>query len=346
MVALKGAAIDAFLARPDSARPIALVFGPDAGLVAERARRLIELSVDDVNDPFTLVRLDGDTLAADPARLLDETSTVPLFGGRRGILIRAGTRDFAAAIEKVAGQLMPGCRVVIEAGDLKRGTALRALAERSPALVALPCYGDTERELVRLIEAEMRAADLTIGEEARAALIPLLGADRRTSMSELRKLALYAAGRARVELDDVLAIVADASTLALERIVDAAFAGRPAEVDLQFARARAAGVAAGRVLSAVLHQAGQLHRARIDVEAGALLADATDRVVGKTQFRRRAAVEAGLQLWTAARLEAALAELAGTALQTRRLSGPAAALGDAMVARALLALATAARRKR
>ena len=37
MVALKAAQVDAFVARPDPARPIVLVFGPDAGLVRERA---------------------------------------------------------------------------------------------------------------------------------------------------------------------------------------------------------------------------------------------------------------------------------------------------------------------
>src|SRR5207248_2964307 len=140
MVALKGTALDAFLARPDPARPVALLFGPDAGLVAERTRRLLELSVDDVNDPFKLVRLEGDDLAADPARLIDETGTVPLFGGNRAILVCAGSRDFVAALEALAGRELPGCRVVIQAGDLKRGAPLRALAERSPTMVALPCY--------------------------------------------------------------------------------------------------------------------------------------------------------------------------------------------------------------
>ena len=33
MVALRGKEIDAFLARPDPARPIILLYGPDAGLV-------------------------------------------------------------------------------------------------------------------------------------------------------------------------------------------------------------------------------------------------------------------------------------------------------------------------
>ena len=54
----------------------------------------------------------------------------------------------------------PDCRVVIEAGDLKRSAPLRALCERARNAVALPCYADAERDLVRLIDDEMRDAGL------------------------------------------------------------------------------------------------------------------------------------------------------------------------------------------
>src|SRR3954453_6720367 len=93
MVALKGSELESFVARPDPARSVVLVFGPDAGLVSERVDAIVRASVDDPNDPFALVRLDGDTLAADPARLADEALTVPLFGGGRGSPVRAGRRD-------------------------------------------------------------------------------------------------------------------------------------------------------------------------------------------------------------------------------------------------------------
>src|SRR4051794_41699474 len=82
MVALKSSEADSFVVRPDPARSVVLVFGPDAGLVSERVDAIVRASVDDPNDPFSLVRLDGDTIASDPARLVDEATTVPLFGGR------------------------------------------------------------------------------------------------------------------------------------------------------------------------------------------------------------------------------------------------------------------------
>src|SRR5258707_4372447 len=125
MVALKGSDIDKFLAHPQ--RPIVLVFGPDAGLVRERAEALVRMSVDDPNDPFSLARLEGDELASEPTRLVEEANTIPLFGGRRAVWVRAGGRNFTPAVEALVADAAPNCRVVIEARDLQRNAPLPAL---------------------------------------------------------------------------------------------------------------------------------------------------------------------------------------------------------------------------
>jgi DNA polymerase-3 subunit delta len=345
MVALKGVEIATYLARPDPRRPIALVFGPDAGLVSERTRAIVGAVVENLDDPFSLVRLGGDELASDPARLIDEANTVPLFAGRRAIWIKAGVRDFAPAIERLVDGPRLDCHVVIEAGDLRRGAPLRALGERAQSVAAIACYGDAERDLSRLVDEEMQAGGLSIAPDARAALLPLLGGDRGASRNELRKLALYARGKHAVELDDVLAVVADASALALDAVVDAAFAGRVGELETQFGKALSAGNAPGRILAAALGQVGQLHRARAAMEAGALLDAAVAAITPKAQFRRKPAVEAALKVWTAARLERAMQQLASAALEVRKLSGSLAPLADSVASRALLAVAIAARRK-
>ena len=213
MVALKVSEIGSFLARPN--RPIVLIFGPDAGLVRERSEALVRMSVDDLKDPFQLARLDGDDLASEPTRLVEEANTIPLFGGRRAVWVKAGARNLAPALEAIIAAPPPACRIVIEAGDLKRNAPLRVICERAKNAVTLPCYPDAERDLIRLIDDEMREAGLSISPEARATLIPLLGGDRLASRHELGKVALFARGKARVETEDVVAVVADASSLAL-----------------------------------------------------------------------------------------------------------------------------------
>jgi DNA polymerase-3 subunit delta len=341
MVALKPKEADGFLARPNPAWPIVLIYGPDAGLVRERTQSLIKASVESPNDPFMLAHLAGDDLASEPTRLIEEAHTVPLFGGKRAVLVKAGSRNFAPAVEALLDHPPADCRVVIEAGDLRRTAPLRTLCEKAKSAAVIPCYIDDEEQLVRLINDEMRAAKLAIAPEARAALASLIGGDRLASRSEIRKLALYAHGQGKVEIDDVLAVVADASALALDAIVDAAFAGRVSEMETQFGKALAAGTSAGAVMSAALRHIAQLHKARIAIDQGKRADEALWSFVPPLHFRRKPVIEAALKAWTAARLAGAMTQLADAALEVRRTP----ALSDALAQRALLSVAQSARRK-
>ena len=341
MVALKSQDVDAFITKSDPARPIVLIFGADAGLVRERAEAIINKSVDDVRDPFALVRLEGDALAGDPSRLVEEAHTIPLFGGRRAVWVKAGGRSVAPAVEALIAAPSSDCRVVIEAGDLKRNDKLRGACERAKTVAVIACYPDNERDLARLIDDEMRSAALTLAPDARAVLIPLLGGDRRASRNEIRKLALYAAGKEKVTLEDVAAVVADASALALDQTVDAAFAGRTGEVETQFAKSRVAGTAPGSIISVAQRQVALLHKTRLTIEGGSSAESAMDGMVPPVHFRRKALVQAALTGWTSSRLARVMAQLATAALDARRQ----AALAEAIAHRTLLSIAIAARRK-
>ena len=339
MVAVKAADVEAFLARLDMARPVVLVFGQDAGLVSERVQALVRASVDDPNDPFSLVRLEGDEVAADPARLAEEVQTIPLFGGRRAVWVKAGSRNLAPAIETLLTLPALECRVVIEAGDLRRTAPLRTLCERAKNAAALPCYPDGTRELERLVDSEMRAAGLTLKPDARGVLIPLLGGDRAASRSEISKLVLYARGRSEVDVDDITAVVSDASGRAVDDLVDAAFAGRPGEVEAHLATVQSAGTTVGSIFFAAQRQLAQLHKWRAAIEAAGGRFS-VDSLVPPVHFRRKEMVEAALKQWTAARLAVAMGEVAEAVLASRRTP----ALADTIAERALLSIATRARR--
>ena len=341
MVALKNNEADAFVAKPDATHPVVLIYGPDSGLVHERAEKIIGLSVDDIKDPFALVPLDGDTLASEPSRLVEEAHTVPLFGGKRAIWVKSGSRNFAPAVEMLLAAPPRDCRIVIEAGDLRRTAPLRTMCEKSKVAVTIACYVDGERDLIRLVDDEMREAGLTIAPDARAVLVSLIGGDRRASRSEIRKLALYARGQERVGIDDVIAVVADASALALDAVVDAAFAGRTGEAESQFSKATAAGTTPGTIAAAALRHVIQLHKARVAIDSGERTEQALYVFVPPIHFRRKSAVEAALNAWSAPRLARAMEQLAEASLNIRRTP----ALADALSQRALLAIAVNARRR-
>ena len=226
MVAVKNHEADRFLARPAPHIYLYLVFGTDAGLAAERAQKIIKGAIDDPKDPFQLVRIAGDELAADPLRLADEANTIPLFGGRRAILIEAQGKAFATALEPVLrGPPPQDCTIVIEAGALKKDAPLRVLCERGKNAAAIQCYPDSAKDIAQLIEAEVAGSGLTIAPDAKAFLVSQLGQDRLSTRLELEKLMLFAHGGGEIRLDHVEAIVSNASSLMAAKAVNAAFEG-------------------------------------------------------------------------------------------------------------------------
>jgi len=341
MVALRGKEIDAFLARPDPGRPIILLYGPDAGLVRERADALLASAVDDPNDPFSLVRLDGDELSAEPSRLVDEALTIPLFGGRRAIRVRAGSRSFASGVDTLAETPLKDCRVVIEAGELRPESPLRKACERARTAVAIACYPDGERDLARLIDDELRVSNLRIAPDARAVLLTLLGGDRQASRNELRKLTLYAHDKGEVTLDDVMAVVADASELKIDPIIDGAFAGNPAAVETEFAKAMVAGTYPGMIISAAQRHAAWLHKSALAVADGTPISALLDSGFPRLHFSRKANVETALRNFSVARLALIIDQLATAALDMRKQ----AQLSSVIAQRALLAIAVNAKRR-
>lgn len=341
MTAIKASEVDRYIASPEQGAPIVLVFGPDAGLVRERVDQLVRASIDDPGDPFALARLEGEELAANQGRLFEEAHTVPLFGGRRAVLVRAGSRNVAAAVESLIAAPSNECRVIIEAGDLKKSSPLRVLCEKAKSAAALPCYADKQSDLARLVEEELHAADLSIAPDARAALMSLIGGDRLASRNEIRKLALYARGAERIELADVLAVTADASALALDGLLDAVFAGRTGETETEFAKARAGGVSPTAIISAAIRHVANLHKMRLSIDDGDSAESAMARGAPPVHFTRKSLVGAALRGWTAPRLLRAMTQLAEASLEARR-NGP---LAETIAQRTLLVLAVQARRR-
>ncbi|MGJ5065476.1 DNA polymerase III subunit delta [Bradyrhizobium oligotrophicum] len=341
MVALRGRDIDAFLAKPDAARPLILLYGPDTGLVRERAEALIASAVDNPDDPFSVVRLDGDELAAEPSRLVDEAMTVPLFGGRRAIRVRAGSRNFASGVETLSEMNVRDCRIVIEAGDIRPDSPLRKICEKARTAVAIGCYPDTERDLAKLIDDELRIAALRIAPDARAYLMALLGGDRQASRNELRKLTLFAHGEGEVTLDHVMAVVADASEMKLDPIVDGAFGGKPEIVETEFGKAMIAGTYPGVIISAAQRHAAWLHKSALAVASGTPVSSILEGGFPRLHFSRKPSAEVALRNFSPARLLPIIDQLGTAALDMRKQPGLAAAIAQ----RTLLSIAVAARRK-
>lgn len=339
MVAVRPGDAEAVLKRANSDVIVYLFYGPDAGLVSERAKATAERAVDDPADPFQLVRLEGDAVASDPARLADEAGTLGLFGSHRVIWIKPTTRNIARAVETALVETAISARIVVEAGELSKSAPLRTVCERSPHALAVPCYADTTRDIGAVIDEVLRPAGLSIDPEARTALAASLGANRLGTRGELQKLALYAHGQQTISLADVDAVVSDGSTLAIDAVTDAAFTADIAALNFGLQRLLADGVPPAVTLSSALRHAVALLHHRIDIESGRSAAGVAESWRG-LHFRRRAAIEKQLSGWTSVALRTVIGFLQESLLATRQMSE----LAPDLTSSTLIGIAREARR--
>jgi len=326
------------LARLDPAWRLFLLYGPDTGLVAERADALARANVDDASDPFLLVRMSGDAIAADPMKLVDEANTIGMFGGRRAIRVSATTRPLLAAVEPLLAAPSQDAVVIVEAGDLQRSNPLRAACERARSALAVPCYPDNARDLATLVDETLRAAGKSIDRPARELLTGLLGSDRQTSRRELEKLILYLGDEPTVREEHIEAVIGDSAQREQDALVDAVFAGRLPTLDLALAKLWGEGTDNGVLLAAVLRQALVLLKARQLVDGGRNVKDAVSGM--RLPYPRIATTEAALNVWSTPNLTEAVSTLGQAVLAVRRDPD----LARPIAARALWTLSRTARR--
>ncbi|MCB1489647.1 MAG: DNA polymerase III subunit delta, partial [Bauldia sp.] len=315
-----------------------LIFGNDSGLVSERAATFAKAAVGRDADPLSLVRLDSSEISADPNRLADEAYEIPLFGGTRCITVHASGNWSLAPVEALIASPPQDAWIVVTAGELKKTAALRKLFAGAANAAAIACYADDARALDGLIDQEVRAAGLTIADDARATLKELVGGDRLASRSEIAKLCLYAAGSGEITVDDVRAVVGDASAFAIDEAVDAAALGDAEGFARLYRRLLAAGTGDFAVAGAALRHFDMLHRARAAVDGGI----PADRALGpQIFFKRKPLVTRQLQMWSLPRIERVLAILNRAVVDSRLKSAISAeVVGQAMLSVAAIASST------
>ena len=223
MVAYKSSAVASFVKAPKPACRAVLVYGPDAGLVAERASALAQIFARRGGGQTEIVRLDDRDLGEDPARLEVELRTAPMFAAQSVIRVTAGPKLDVPSLKALLATEFDN-PLIVEAGNLRPEFRLAQTVRGPQDRGGAPMLRRRARSR-GLIDAELAEAGLSIDRETRDYLMTRLGADQALSRSEVVKLALYAQGGGSVSHDDIDAIVGDAAETALENFVYAASGG-------------------------------------------------------------------------------------------------------------------------
>lgn len=344
---ITGARIGSFVKSPPADIIGVLIYGPNQGLVSERAQSLAGRFCQS-DDPFALTQLTADDLASDPAKLHDEMVAQSLLGGERLVRVRLAHERPGAALSKIIKALDTApqtcaAKLIVEAGDMTPRSAVRKAFEAAKNFAALPCYQSSAADIAGLVKSVFAADNITIERSALDMLLPLIGADHGLAKSEAEKLALYAGKGGTLNEADIHAVASGAAGAGqIDDIIYAAMDGQPAKADTAYRNAIAGKTAPSTILLMLQRHLLRLHQAASIMQDGG----GADAAIGSLRppvfFGLKPRFRAQLQLWPLRALSQALSQTITTEREVKRAQSPA----ESLVGHMILSLAGFAAKRR
>lgn len=315
--------IEPFVQNPNRAARVVLVYGPDHGLMKERAAQIGKSVVADLNDPFNVIVLSSEIMLEDTARLSDEANAISMMGGDRLVRVEDASDKITPLIKDYLESASDTTLIVLEAGELSPRSTLRSLCEKAKNAAALPCYVEDERDLTRLIGDTVRGAGLQIDRDASSFLAANISGDRLKARGELEKLLTYKLDdQTPISLEDVRAVTAEAGALALDDLVYAVAGNAPDKALRTYGQLMNEGVNFVPVLRAMQNHFRRLHLARALMDEGHTAKEAMSKLSPPVFFKQEAAFTAQLQRWSPAKIAEILERIMALEAQCKTTGAP------------------------
>lgn len=326
--------IEPFVKSPDPAARAILVYGPDDGLMRERAKTMGLTAVSDLNDPFNSVLLTADQILEDPARLPDEANAISMMGGKRLLRIDDARDAIAPLIKDYLKSPNENALLILMAGELGPKSPLRALFEKAENAAALPCYVEDERDMAGFVRRTLQESGFGISPDAASWLAAAVTGDRGRARSELEKIITYMGANKQITLDDARDCCGDAGERTLDDLAYGTGGGNAAVALRAFETLTAEGTPAVAILRALQNHFRRLHLARARYDAG----DAPDAILKTLSppvfFKQADSFRAQMQRWQLPALEKIMARLSSLEADCKKTAAPA----ETLCAQAILSI--------
>lgn len=301
--------IDAFVNNPDSNIKAVLIYGPDAGLVSERANNLAKKIVKDLSDPFLVSDIEFNNIKDDTAKLADEINSISMIGGRK--LIRV--RDAENSIPKTLGDSLSDIKsnnfTIFTAGDLPSSSSMRKFFESEKNVAALPCYKDDGGTIRQVVSTKLREIGMNIEPAALDLLCNNFSGDRLVILSEVEKLIIYMGDEKTVRYEDALLCVADSSELSLDQICNAAASRDAKQINIAMQKALADDVQPIAIIRSTINYFTKLYNVKAKVENGMMESQALSALRPPVFFKQLPVMQKHLSMWNCKSLARILSAL-------------------------------------
>jgi DNA polymerase III subunit delta len=305
----------------------ALVYGPNAALIAETIAALRKTLLPGTADDFSFVVIQPEDFKNNPSILGDELSALGFFAAKKIILVKNASDTMGRAAQEALDLPDAGHFLILQADELTPKSTLRVFAEKSDVFASVPCYALEGATLNRFITTQFQKFNATITNDALNRLADRLGGDMIALPNIVQQLITYV-GSAKVQVttEHIDALLVDQAEQDLDHAVQAFADGNFAALDRALQAIHTSSATMIGVLRALQ---SYFYRLRI-VHAAVKNGDSTDTALGKLRppvfFKAKTAFTRHLRNWPLARVDRALAMFLYLESQCKKTGTPDLAL--------------------
>ncbi len=216
--------IASFLAKPPDKISAILLHGSDSGLRSSRSQQLATHYNDDLDDVFSVTRIDGTSLNGEPGKIADAAAEIPIFGTRL-VLVKANGTELLEACKLLLANTVDDAMVIIDASETTTKHALVKLFESSDTAAAIGCYPDNDEDIRQLAKNIFQKDNVSVDRDGLTLISSRLGSDHAATRAEIEKLALLAGPGGTLTFETISETLGDSAVLVVNDVADALATG-------------------------------------------------------------------------------------------------------------------------
>ena len=201
---------------------VIFLYGPNLGLVDLLYKECLEILKIDVNDPFSVSKIDGNQFKETPSILQDNISTLSMFTDKRFILLDLIHVSINKNIENIildaVKEINCNYLLIIKAENLKQNSLVKYFQNCKKSNL-VPCYEENSNNIFSEIKILFKKHNLFFKDEFIKNLILKFNSDSLSIKMEMEKLDNFLFHNKNVTEELIFSLISNNSDINLDKVV-------------------------------------------------------------------------------------------------------------------------------
>ena len=179
-----------------------LIYGENIGLEQDVAKSVLELK-EKKNGKYKQLEFEEEEIIKNQNNFFNLIFSGSLFDEKKAIFINRTTDKLFNLISEISKKDVEDILIFFKADLLEKKSKIRKLFEKDKNLVCVACYQDSNFDLIKIINDEIKQTKIKLSTESINLLIERASGDRNNLRNEINKLKNFALNKQVISYDQV-----------------------------------------------------------------------------------------------------------------------------------------------